>query len=38
VQLGMKPPEVMRAWRSFNAEAKPFRKESEAHARQNDQS
>lgn len=29
VQLGMTPPEVMRVYRSFNAEA--FRKESESH-------
>lgn len=38
IQLGMKPPEVALVWRGFNAEAEPFRKESEAHAEQNDQS
>lgn len=38
VQLGMKRPEVVRLYRSFNAGAEPFRKESEANAQQNDQS
>lgn len=38
VQLGMKRPEVARLYRSFNAGAEPFRKESEANAQQNDQS
>jgi coenzyme F420-reducing hydrogenase gamma subunit len=36
VQLGMKPPDVARVYRSFNADAEPFRKESEANARQDD--
>jgi len=30
-QLGMKDDEILRAFRSFNASAEPFRKESEAH-------
>ena len=30
-QLGVKDPEIVRAFRSFNAWAEPFRKESEAH-------
>jgi sulfhydrogenase subunit delta len=38
LQLGMKPPEVSRLYRSFNADAGPFRKESEANDPQNDQS
>ena len=38
VQLGMTQPEVARVYRSFNAEAEPFRKESEAHAEPNNQS
>jgi coenzyme F420-reducing hydrogenase gamma subunit len=33
VQLGMSDPDIMRAFRSFNACAEPFRKESEAHER-----
>ena len=32
-QLGVSDPEIMRAFRSFNAWAEPFRKESEAHER-----
>jgi len=32
-QLGMKDDEILRAFRSFNASAEPFRKESEAHER-----
>jgi sulfhydrogenase subunit delta len=31
VHLGVKPPELMRAFRSFNGYAEAFRKESEAH-------
>ncbi|MFN0086653.1 MAG: oxidoreductase [Blastocatellia bacterium] len=37
IQLGMKAPEVSRVYRSFNADAEPFRRESEANAEQNDQ-
>jgi sulfhydrogenase subunit delta len=33
MQLGLKDPEIVRAFRSFNACAEPFRKESEAHER-----
>ena len=32
-QLGVTEPDIMRAFRSFNACAEPFRKESEAHER-----
>lgn len=32
-ELGFSDPEIMRAFRSFNAWAEPFRKESEAHER-----
>jgi coenzyme F420-reducing hydrogenase gamma subunit len=32
-QLGVNDPDIMRAFRSFNAWAEPFRKESEAHER-----
>jgi sulfhydrogenase subunit delta len=32
-ELGLSDPEIMRAFRSFNAWAEPFRKESEAHER-----
>ena len=32
-QLGVNDPDIMRAFRSFNACAEPFRKESEAHER-----
>lgn len=32
-QLGMSEPDIVRAFRSFNACAEPFRKESEAHER-----
>src|SRR3974390_2817058 len=32
-QLGVTEPDIMRAFRSFNASAEPFRKESEAHER-----
>jgi len=32
-QLGVSDPDIMRAFRSFNACAEPFRKESEAHER-----
>jgi sulfhydrogenase subunit delta len=32
-RLGISDPEIMRAFRSFNAWAEPFRKESEAHER-----
>ena len=38
VQLGLKRPEVARLYRSFNADAQPFRKESEANDQQDDQS
>ncbi len=38
VQFGMKRPEIARLYRSFNADAEPFRKESEANAQQDDQS
>jgi hypothetical protein len=30
-QLGVLPVDLVRAFRSFNAEAEPFRRESEAH-------
>jgi coenzyme F420-reducing hydrogenase gamma subunit len=30
-ELGMSPPEVMRVFRTFNAAAEPFRRESERH-------
>lgn len=33
VQLGVRDPDIVRAFRSFNACAEPFRKESEAHER-----
>jgi len=32
-QLGVSDPEIVRTFRSFNAWAEPFRKESEAHER-----
>ena len=32
-QLGVNDPDIMRAFRSFNACAEPFRKESETHER-----
>ncbi len=33
-QLGLKPPDLMRAYRTFNAWAAPFRSASESHERQ----
>jgi len=35
VQLGAKPPDLLRAFRSYAGYAEPFRRESEAHEEQN---